>query len=119
MIGKLKGEKLTSGNISSMDYFERCNYLNFNPVLLALQFQFRVETFFQTIVLNGSLGIVKYFAIIVEFQVRWSPHISSFLWILIMHLLSKDHIQEYVDGIIRANCQISIGIKTVQLDHNI
>ena len=102
-----------------MDYFERCNYLNFNPVLLALQFQFRVENFFQTIVLNGSLGIVKYFAIIVEFQVRWSPHISSFLWILIMHVLSKDHIQGYVDGIIRANCQISIGIKTVQLDHNI
>ena len=27
IIGKLKGEKLTSERISSMDYFERCSYL--------------------------------------------------------------------------------------------
>ena len=58
IIGKLKGEKLTSERISSMDYFERCS-LNFNSVLLASQFQYRVEAFFLTIVLNGPLGRVN------------------------------------------------------------
>ena len=53
IIRKLKGEKLTSERISSIDYFERCSYLNFNAALLARQFQYRVEAFFQTIVLNG------------------------------------------------------------------
>ena len=58
IIGKLKGEKLKSERISSMDYFERCS-LNFNSVLLASQFQYRVEVFFQTIVLKGALGRVN------------------------------------------------------------
>ena len=58
IIGKLKGEKLTSERISSMDYFERCS-LNFNSVLFASQFQYRVEAFFLTIVLNGPLGRVN------------------------------------------------------------
>ena len=89
---KLKGEKLTSERISSMDHFERCSYLNFNPALLARQFQYRVETFFQTIVSNGPLGRVKYYAIRVEFQVRGSPHIHSFLWILNAPVLNKDNI---------------------------
>ena len=52
--GKLKDEKLMSGRISGMDYFERYSYLNFNTVLLACQCQYRVESFFQTIVLNGQ-----------------------------------------------------------------
>ena len=60
IIGKLKGEKLISERISRMDYFQCCSYLNFNPVLLACQFQYRVEAFFQTTVLNGPLGRVKY-----------------------------------------------------------
>ena len=55
--GKLKGEKLTSERRSSMDYFQHCSYLNFNPVLLACQFQNIVEAFLQTTVLNGPLNI--------------------------------------------------------------
>ena len=66
-----------------MDYFERCGYLNFNSVLLARQFQYIVEAFFQTIVLNGPLGRVNYYAIKVEFHVCGSPHIYSFLSILV------------------------------------
>ena len=106
IIGKLKGEKLSSERISSMGYFERCSYLNFNPVLLARQYQYRVEAFFQTILLNGPLGRVKYYAIRVEFQVCGSPHIHFFLWILNAPVLNKDNIQEYitfVDGIVKAN----------------
>ena len=52
-----------------MTYFERCNYLNSNPVLLARHFQYRVEVF-KEIIVNGPLGKVKYYAIRVEFQVR-------------------------------------------------
>lgn len=89
-----------------MDYFERCSYLNFNPVLLARQFQYRVEFFFQTLALNGSLGRVKYYAIREKCQHCGSPHIPSFLWILNNPVLTKDDIKEYItfsDGIIRAN----------------
>ena len=49
-----------------MDYFERCSYLNFNPVLLARQLHYRVEAFFHTIVLNSPLGKIKYYALRVE-----------------------------------------------------
>ena len=106
IIGKLKGEKLTSGRIRSINCFERCSYLNFNPVLLVRQFQYRVQAFFQATVLNSPLDRVKYYGIRAEFQVRGSPHIRSFLWILNAPVLSKDNIQEYitfVDGIIKAN----------------
>ena len=89
-----------------MDYFERCGYLNFNSVLMARQFQYIVEAFFQAIVLNGPLGRVNYYAIKVEFQVCGSPHIYSFLSILNASALSKGNVQEYItfaDGTIKAN----------------
>ena len=50
-----------------MEFFERCTYLNMNPVLLARHFQYRVEVFFKVIVINGPLGKVKYHAIRDEF----------------------------------------------------
>ena len=88
-----------------MSYFERCFYLNKNPVLLARHFQYRVEVFFKEIVINGPLGKDTYYAIRVEFQVRGSPHIHSFLWVLNAPVLTKDNIDEYVrfvDAIIKA-----------------
>ena len=56
--------------------------------------------------LNGSLGKVKYHAIRVEFQVRGSPHVHGFLWIVNPLVLSEDKKEDYisfVDGIIRAD----------------
>ena len=41
-----------------------------------------MEVFFKEIIVNGPLGKVKYYAIRVEFQVRGSPHIHSFLCVL-------------------------------------
>ena len=79
--------------------------LNLNPVLLARHFQYRVETFFQVIVLDGPLGKVKYHATWIEFQVRGSLHVHSFLWVLDAPILSKDNIDEYilfVDSIVKA-----------------
>ena len=67
-----------------------------NAVLLARHFQYRVEVFFKEIIVNGPLGKVKYYAIRVEFQVRGSPRIHSFLWVLNAPVLKKDNIDEYI-----------------------
>ena len=66
-----------------------------NPVLLAKHFQYRVETFFKVIVWNGTFRKAKYYAIRVEFQVKGSPHINSFIWITSAPILTKDNIGEY------------------------
>ena len=75
---------------------ERCNTLNKNPVLVARHFQYRVEIFFKVIVLDGSLGKTSYYAILVEFQVRGSLHIHSFIWILNAPKLSNETKDEYI-----------------------
>ena len=80
VIAKLEGKNLTEEEVLGLDYFERCKYLNSNPVFVARNFQYRVELFFKEIIINGSLGKVSYYAIRVEFQLRGSPHIHSFLW---------------------------------------
>ena len=85
----LKGENLRDKDIQNMDFFTRCSYLNLNPVLLAKHFQYRVETFFQVVVLDGPSGKVKYHSIRIEFQVRRSPQVHSFLWVFDAPILSK------------------------------
>ena len=59
----------------------------------------------KVIVIYGPLRKVKYHAIRIEFQVRGSPHIHSFLWIVNAPILSKDNVVEYtqfIDGIVKA-----------------
>ena len=88
-----------------MDFFTRCSYLNLNAVLLARHFQYRLETFFQVIVLDGPLSKVKYHAIRIEFQVRECPNVHLFFWVLVAPILSEDNIDEYslfVDSIGKA-----------------
>ena len=105
IIAKLKGENLQEEHINDMDFFEQRSYLNVNPVLLARHFQYRVEVFFKVIVINEPLGKVKYHAVRIEFQVRGSPHVHSFLWIVNVPILSKDNVVEYtqfIDGIVKA-----------------
>ena len=79
-----------------MDFSDRFSFLNLNSVLLARCFQYRVEVFFQIIVLNRPLGKVKCHAILVEFQVHGSQNIYYFVWILTASDLSKDNINEYI-----------------------
>ena len=67
---KLNGENLEEDDINNMDFFDRCRYLNLNPVVLVQHFQYRVEVFFKVIIIVDSpLGKVNYHAIRVEFQV--------------------------------------------------
>ena len=76
IISTIKSETLQEEDISRLDYFQRCSYLNLNPVLLPRRFQYMVEICFKTIVLDGILGKFNYH---VEFQVRVNPPIKSFL----------------------------------------
>ena len=59
-----------------------CETLNKNNVLVARHFQYSVELFFRIIILNRPVGKTKYYAMCIEFKVRDSPHIHSFIWIL-------------------------------------
>ena len=79
---KLNGIDIAEKDIDRLSYHERCYTLNKNPVLIAKHFQYRVEMFFKVIVLDGPLGKNQCYAIQVEFEVRGSPHIHSFIWIL-------------------------------------
>ena len=99
IISKLNSLGFIKENVEGLNYFERCNILNSNAVLLARHFQHRVEIFFKEILIirDGPLGIVKYYAIRAKFQFRGSKHIHSFLWALNAPTLAKTTINEYVE----------------------
>ena len=107
IISKLKGEDLSDEHIGSISYFECCRYLNHNPVLLARHFQYRVEAFFKEIVVNGPLGKVTYYVIRVEFQVRGSHHVHSFLWVLnapvCMYVCMPFYVVHYHNNLMKAH----------------
>ena len=95
-IAELRGEVLSEDSINEIDFFERCRYLNLNPLLFARHFQYRVHNFSKIKVLNGPFDKVKYQAIRVELEVRRNPHIHSFIWIIGAPILTNDNIGEYV-----------------------
>ena len=106
IISKLNGKELSFEEISALSYFQKCELLNSNPVLLARHFQYRVEMFFKNIVMNGTLGKIVYYIIRVEFQTRGSPHVHCLLWAKDMPVLSNETFPRYerfVDSIISAN----------------
>ena len=91
-----------------MNYFGKCELLNSNPILLACDFQHRVDTFFKQILLIplSVIGKVTYYVIRIEFQVRASPHIHSFIWILNSPKLAEETLGtyiEFIDNTIYAN----------------
>ena len=81
IIPKLNGLNISDEDINQICYHERCDTLNKNHVLIFRHFQYRVEIFLKTIILNGPLG-KNYSAIRVEFQVRGSPHVHLFICVL-------------------------------------
>ena len=108
---KLNRVDISDKDIDEMSYQERRDTLNKNPVLVARYFQYRVEMIFKVIVLDGTLGKAQYYAIQVEFQVRGSPHIHSFIWILNAPKLTKVNIDDYrkcVDKVISLIHQTNI-----------
>ena len=103
-LSKLNGLNISDEDINQMSYRERCATLNKNPVLVVRHFQYRVEIFFKTIILNGPLGKTNYYAICVEIQIRGSPHIHSFIWILNSSKLTKTNIEEYTSWVDNTIC---------------
>ena len=98
---RLNNLGLSEEELKNFSYQERCILSNNNPVLVARHFQYKLELFFKEIILDGSLGRAKYYAIRIEFQERGSPHVHSFIWIF-----SAPNIQNkaaYVDFIEKTN----------------
>ena len=81
IITKLNNLELSEKELKNLSDKDTCNLLNNNPILVARHFQFKVEVFFEDIILDGPLGKTKYYAIPIEFQERDSPHLHSFIWI--------------------------------------
>ena len=44
-------------------------------------FHYKLEVFFDEIILDALLGKTKYYAIPIEYQDRGSLHVHSFIWI--------------------------------------
>ena len=104
IISKLNGLNISDQDINQMSFHEWCHSLNKNTVLVVRHFKYRVEICFKTIIIYGPLEKANYYAICVEFQVRGSPHVHSFIWILNTPKLTKSNIEEYtswIDIIIR------------------
>ena len=91
IINKLNKQRLSEEDIRNLAYHQRCQLLNSNPVLVARHFQYRVEVFFKEIR--------------VEFQVRGSPHMHCFLWVMntsVLNLVNKEEYVAFVDQITHA-----------------
>ena len=80
---KLNAIDIADQGISRLPFHERCDNLNKNPVLVVRHFPYRVEMFSKATVPVGPLGKTQNYAIRLEFQVTGSPHLHSFIWILI------------------------------------
>ena len=91
---ELRWNDIADEDIDRLSYHERCDTLNKNPVLVARHFQYKAEIFFKVIALDGPLGKTQYYAFRVEFQVRGTPHIHSFIWLLNAPKLTKFSIDE-------------------------
>ena len=87
---------LSEDEIQDLSFQDRCKLLNKNPVSVARHFQFRVKMFFREVILDGSPGKTKYYVIRVEFQVRDSPYIHSFLLIFNAPSLSKKWLDQMI-----------------------
>ena len=126
IISKLKGQELSQNEVKEMSYFDRCELLNSNPVLLARHFQYRVENFFKEIVVKGPMGKILYHVIRVEFQTRGSPHVHCLLWAENMPFLNSDSLNNYadfIDSVISANIpneptQLQELVKKYQIHHH-
>lgn len=88
---------LSDEAINNLSYIERCKLMNDNPVFIERHFQYRVALFFVEILVGCNLlGQLAYYALRVEYQLRGSPHIHCFLWILNLPSLCVDNIGDYI-----------------------
>ena len=79
IISKLNSSGPTKENVEGLNYFERCNILNSNAVLLARHFQYRVEIFFKEILIirDGPLWTEAHHIYIVLFGYSMLQHLRK------------------------------------------
>ena len=101
IIAKLSGTPLTTEQIESLTYNDRCKLLNSNPVIVAKHYQFRLETFFTEVLFSSEkpLGNILFYAIRIEFQMRGSPHAHALLWTSDCPVLTAQTKTDFVDYI--------------------
>ena len=91
IINKLHKLDLSKENIKNLTYQDRCRLLNSNSVVVAKYFQYRVEVFFKEITVDGPFVRTKNYTIQVEFQVRGSPQVHCFLWVVNAPVLTSNN----------------------------
>ena len=79
IINKLNNLGLTEKELKNLSYQEKINLVNNNPVLVARHFQYKVEVFFEEILIDGPSDKTKCYAIRIEFKEGVSPHFHSFI----------------------------------------
>ena len=72
---KIKSLNIADRDIPYVRYQERCDIANRNPSLMFQHFQYQADLFFKKIIFFGHLCRSSYYAVLVEFLVRGSPHI--------------------------------------------
>ena len=72
--------------------------LNLNPVVVAKDFQHKVETFFTEILLSklNPIGKIVYYALRIEFQMRGPPHLHALIWTSDCPTLTSENSEAYV-----------------------
>ena len=78
--------------------------------IVVKHFQYRVELFFKTVILDGPFGKTNYYAIRIM-QVLGRPHVHSIIWILNAPKLSKFNIEEYIKYIVTQKLAVTIKMK--------
>ena len=64
--------------------------------MVAYHLQYRLQVFFKEILFDGPLGKTSYYVNGVEFQIRRSPNIPSFMWIQKAAKFTPETEEEYM-----------------------
>ena len=98
ILSKLKGNEMSDTEIQDMTYDEKCKMLNSNPVVVAKNFQYRLECLFRDVLMGSGnpVGELLYHAIRIEFQFQGSPHAHCFIWIKDCPVLTNDNIEFFI-----------------------
>ena len=76
--------------------------------MAARHFQYKIEVFFQKILVDGRLGELSYYIHRAEFQIRGIPHIHSFIWVQNSPKLTPENEEEsiqFVEKLVSENYQ--------------
>ena len=84
--------------------------------MVARHFQYKVEVFFKLIITDGPLGKSKHYAIRVEFEIRGSPHVHSFIWVIGAPKLILHNVDKYINWL---NNMVSACLPNLEVDYTL